>query len=223
MRSSEDGPHDAGGCDLSVDTCLGRGSVSVWSGGVERGWAGGNTQRTLSADLPELIVRVLTETGFGTRDLRRIVYTNGPGSYTGLRVGMASVLGLVRSLGCAAGTVSVFEALSVGASGEPCLALTGAGGGRLAGQLFEADGTRVYEMRLYESAHEVREHLSENCRPVLAPDLFGKLSAEDLSVLSEASREPVRASDNVAGLAYRFYKDMNFEREPEPPFYTGTF
>jgi tRNA threonylcarbamoyladenosine biosynthesis protein TsaB len=55
-------------------------------------------QKNHSSWLHPTIRRLLDETGYQVRDLQAVAITAGPGSYTGLRVGMAAAKGLCYAL-----------------------------------------------------------------------------------------------------------------------------
>ncbi len=57
-----------------------------------------NIKRTHSQRLLPLISQVLTDTGFHQRDLAGIAVSSGPGSFTGIRIGMATAKGLAQAL-----------------------------------------------------------------------------------------------------------------------------
>ena len=52
-----------------------------------------------ASDLLPALDALLTECGAGPRDITRIAVGIGPGSYTGLRVGIATAQGLARGTG----------------------------------------------------------------------------------------------------------------------------
>ncbi len=60
-----------------------------------------------------LVERVLKKGDVNKSDLSGIVISKGPGSFTGLRIGMATAKGLAISLGCPLAAVSVFAAAAV--------------------------------------------------------------------------------------------------------------
>lgn len=65
-----------------------------------------------------MIDEALAETGIGLGDLAGLVVLAGPGSFTGLRVGMATALGLHQAAGLPATAVPTFEALAAWARDE---------------------------------------------------------------------------------------------------------
>lgn len=62
--------------------------------------------------LTSSIARLLTESGLRARDLDRVVVDRGPGLFTGLRVGLATALGLSEATGCDLVGVTSLELLA---------------------------------------------------------------------------------------------------------------
>src|SRR5438105_12812235 len=85
---------------LAIDTALEACSAAVFdtSSGVlaseTRGMARGHAEH-----LMPLIARVMNEGGFEFADLDRIAVTTGPGSFTGLRVGISAARGIALVAG----------------------------------------------------------------------------------------------------------------------------
>lgn len=69
-------------------------------------------QRRSSGSLLLEVREVLNETGQTPRDLRSLVGLRGPGSFTGLRVGLSMLLGLREALGIRATGLSTLETLA---------------------------------------------------------------------------------------------------------------
>ena len=102
---------DSSGALLALDTASPRISVALGRGGrvlASREAASGRA----SPSLLRLIDELLDETGIALQELGGLIGVRGPGSFTGLRVGLSTLLGLHRSLGVPATTISTFTALA---------------------------------------------------------------------------------------------------------------
>lgn len=75
-------------------------------------------QQRSSASLLELLQEALAEAGVAVGDLAGIAALRGPGSFTGLRIGLATVLGLHQALGVPATALPSLQALAAVAGGE---------------------------------------------------------------------------------------------------------
>jgi len=108
---------------VAIDTSGRRGSVALCRGdaasfeGVQLTPLEGGTY---SARLMPTISSLLEQNGFDRKDVGGFVVVSGPGSFTGLRVGLATVKGLCEILRKPLATVSMLEAVAVtyGAAGE---------------------------------------------------------------------------------------------------------
>ena len=81
-------------------------------------------QRESSAHLLRWIEEVLAEAGVAAGALRGLVVLAGPGSFTGLRVGLATALGLHQALGTPAATLPTLQVLAAAApEGRRALAI----------------------------------------------------------------------------------------------------
>lgn len=89
-----------------------------------------------------MIAEVMAEGGRDFADLGRIAVTVGPGSFTGIRVGLAAARGLALAAGVPVVGVTTLEALAAaaasGAAGRPILAAIDARRGEVYAQLFAA-------------------------------------------------------------------------------------
>lgn len=92
-----------------------------------------DSARAHAADLLPALERLLGEVGAGPRELALVVVGTGPGSYTGLRVGAATALGLARASGSRLCGVPSFEAAAFEhlAPGDEGLVLQDARAGEL--------------------------------------------------------------------------------------------
>lgn len=105
--------------ETATDVC----SVALTQGtevlGVKES-ADGNSH---SKNLLPFIDSVLKETNHVQQDLQGVVVSIGPGSYTGLRIGVSTAKGMAYSLGIPVITVSTLESIAQGAkqqAGDNC-------------------------------------------------------------------------------------------------------
>jgi tRNA threonylcarbamoyladenosine biosynthesis protein TsaB len=140
---------------LALDTSSAAGSAALVREGrvlVERA---GDPSRTHGERLPRELMAVLDEAGLSLHDIDRFAVSIGPGSFTGLRVGIATIQGLALARNRLVVPVSSFAALSFPTSGtQPPTSGTrpptsgvatavwiDAHRGEVFGTLFGADGT----------------------------------------------------------------------------------
>ncbi len=76
-----------------------------------------------SDELLQMVSDVVAESGGTVRQLRGVICGAGPGSFTGLRIGLATCKGLALSVGCPLLLVSSLAALAARAPDGPCLAI----------------------------------------------------------------------------------------------------
>ena len=97
---------------LAFDTATGVATSALVRNGEVLGERSSRAVRVL-ADADEL----LEEAGAQPRELSRLVVGTGPGSFTGIRIGLATARGLALSLGLSVAGVSTLDALAAGAPG----------------------------------------------------------------------------------------------------------
>lgn len=102
---------------LAFDTSLGGGSVALVAGGVCLARADESQPRALVERLLPMIEQVLAEAGVRYADLDLIATTVGPGTFAGLRIGVAVARGLGVATGVKVAGVTSLEALAQGAAG----------------------------------------------------------------------------------------------------------
>ena len=102
---------------LGLDTCLNACSVAVLDGDRVLAHASQTMARGHQERLAPMTQAVMAEAGLPFSSLQRIGATVGPGSFTGLRVGVAFAKGLASALSIPAIGVGALEALAAEASG----------------------------------------------------------------------------------------------------------
>jgi N6-L-threonylcarbamoyladenine synthase len=96
--------------------------------------------------LPGMVEAAVAEAGLSLKDIQRVAVTIGPGSFTGIRVGVALARGLALSLKIPAVGVSTLQVVAephLSRTGSPVLAAIDARRDALYAQLFAGDGTSL--------------------------------------------------------------------------------
>lgn len=108
---------------LSLETATSVCSVALHDQGRLKGHAFNAREQTASAELAVMIRNVLRESGVHQRQLKAVAVSSGPGSFTGLRIGVATAKGLCFSLGIPLISINTLLILSGAAfsrvDGEP--------------------------------------------------------------------------------------------------------
>jgi tRNA threonylcarbamoyladenosine biosynthesis protein TsaB len=97
---------------LALDTTTKGGSIAVVHDEVVRVERTGDPEVTFGQRLPAELTNVLEQAGVGIGDIDLFAIAAGPGSFTGLRVGIATVQGLAMAQGKRVVAVSALEALA---------------------------------------------------------------------------------------------------------------
>ncbi|HXH07550.1 MAG TPA: tRNA (adenosine(37)-N6)-threonylcarbamoyltransferase complex dimerization subunit type 1 TsaB [Vicinamibacterales bacterium] len=97
---------------LAVETCTRAGSLAVWRDGEVIDRAAGDPARLHGERLPGAILDLLARHGLSTGDVDVYAVASGPGSFTGLRVGIATVQGLALAHGRRVVPVTTLDALA---------------------------------------------------------------------------------------------------------------
>jgi tRNA threonylcarbamoyladenosine biosynthesis protein TsaB len=194
----------APGLVLAFDTATPVATVALVRAGEVLGERLSRAVRVL-ADADEL----LRSAGLGAADLDGVAVGTGPGSFTGLRIGLAAARGLALSLGVPVAGVSTLDALATGAGGAlPVIdaqrreVFTLAGGGARAvppgelevppGTLCVGDGAVRYRAMLEAAGAEIPPDSSELHLPRAR---FHALLAADYGPAERVEPIYVRAPD----------------------------
>jgi len=122
---------------LGLDTCLSACSAAVLDGDRVLARVSEPMTRGHQERLAPLVAEVMGLAGLAFADLARIGVTVGPGSFTGLRVGLAFAKGLGAALGRPVSGVGSLEALAAGAPAGLVFAAIDAKRGQVYLQAFE--------------------------------------------------------------------------------------
>ena len=92
-------------------------SVCVWRGGKPRYSVSADVGLTHSETLMPLVDRALTAAGVSMAEVELVACVAGPGSFTGVRIGVCAARGFALALGIPVARINALEALSAGAFG----------------------------------------------------------------------------------------------------------
>ena len=185
---------------LGLDTATSRGSVALARPGEVLIEASLPDRGAHARDLLASVDGILRSSGLESRDLLGIGVAVGPGSFTGVRVGMATAKGLGYALRIGVAGISTLEAIARAAAraapSAVCVAI-GAGRGEVYGALFrvdEGEPVRTAPDRSYRPA-TLAGTLPEGC--LLAGDGATALLAE----VAQGGRERLTVLDPCPLLA----------------------
>ena len=103
---------------LSVDTSSAAGSAAIARDGAVLIERAGDGSRTHGERLPRELMALLGDARVALSEIDLFAVATGPGSFTGLRIGIATIQGLALAQGKLVSPVSTFEALASGVAHE---------------------------------------------------------------------------------------------------------
>jgi tRNA threonylcarbamoyladenosine biosynthesis protein TsaB len=220
---------------LLIDTCGATGSVALADTEVESAIVASATLpgRTASERLVFTVRELVARSGIGLQSLDAVAVVHGPGSFTGVRVGLSAAKGLCEALSLplvAISRLAVLPHLAQAPSGTLVYALLDAGRGEFYVGAY-ADGTRLREALmtrdellagLDSDAEQVR--ILVTCEPVAAeslaalnPTLIAEPAAEDCLPLA-LSRIRQQNFDGAVTLDANYLRrtDAEIFAKPQP-------
>ncbi len=193
--------------ELAIETSSRSASVAARSGGrlVEVRLS---SSRAHASDLVPALDQLVRELGCPPHAISAVYVGLGPGSYTGLRVGIATALGLSRSTGAAlyglcSFEVLLWERLAPGASG---------------GVLLDGRSGGFYHARYRRTADEIEVLLPP---AILPPEAARERAAGDGLTLGDADVPQARALLELA--AARLARSGPMRPEDVQPLYLRPF
>ena len=98
---------------LALDTATRAGSVALMSSHTLLGWSSGDPERTHGERLPGDLLTLLSAHKTDLHEVEVFAVCTGPGSFTGLRIGLATIQGLALATSRPVVAVPTLEALAV--------------------------------------------------------------------------------------------------------------
>jgi tRNA threonylcarbamoyladenosine biosynthesis protein TsaB len=149
------------------------------------------------ASLPGVVDELLSSAGFKIRDLVAIAVGIGPGSFTGLRIGLSYAKGLAMASGCALTGVPGFDAMALAAqefAGQSDI--TDIPIGRLLAVVVDARKNEVYAT-LYRVVADGLEKLTEDL--VVTLEQLASRITEDVTFIGDSTAKDAAALVGMKG------------------------
>jgi tRNA threonylcarbamoyladenosine biosynthesis protein TsaB len=190
---------------LSLDTTTRSGSVAIVRDGAVVHESGGDAALTHAQRLPGDLMRACAAAAVHIADIDLFAVAAGPGSFTGLRIGIATIQGLAMAHQRRVVPVSTLEALAAAAGGPRVAAWLDAQRGEVFAQVFGQRDQR--QVPLVEAISMPPDAALEAQAPLLADAVFHgdgavRYRAQIRAVLGPQVRilEPVRLLAGAIGL-----------------------
>ncbi len=169
---------------LAIDTCAGKCSVALAEAAPYRliGQSQSQQEQTQASMLIPMIQALLTKHHITFADIKKIYVTTGPGSFTGLRIGLATAKALAFSANIPVVGVSTLTTIAfclTKKTATNCLAVMGAGKGEVSVQRYNAACEPLSSPQLiktdalaaYRSAHVIGGYMTDRQYAQLSPEL----------------------------------------------------
>lgn len=185
---------------LAVDTTTTMLTAAVTEDGVVLGEYSLNNKKAHSQKLMPLVERLLRETGISLEEIDLFAAANGPGSFTGIRIGLACIKALAQVTGKGIAAVNTLEGLAYNAYGAslPVVVLLDGGRRRVyaAEYRYETDKMVCVREPYAATIEEVAQELQG--RQVLLAGDGGTLYSEELGLPCLTGRRSMPMASSVA-------------------------
>jgi tRNA threonylcarbamoyladenosine biosynthesis protein TsaB len=147
---------------LAIDTALGACAAAVYDAGLGETLAAQSIEmeRGHAEEIVPMVERVMLDSRIDFEDLDRVVTTVGPGSFTGLRVGISAARGFGLACGKPVVGVSTLDALAApyvtDTETVPIVAAIDARHGNLYLQMLGAGGRKLVSPRIMHISEAIR-------------------------------------------------------------------
>ena len=195
---------------LAIETATRAGGVAVTKGDTVLASQIGDATVSHSANLIQMIEEVLGQAGAKLSDIDLFAVAVGPGSFTGLRIGLATVKALAVSTGRRVGGVSTLAAIAHACGAEgPIVSLLPAGRGEVFAQMFSVTKGNVEAVD--EAAHLTPQALLEKYGELAYLTWAGEGAHQQRETLKGwAARQGFQFDEMAAGYpGWKIIPDLN--------------
>lgn len=152
---------------LSIDSSSVSASAAVTENGKILAEEFANNGYTHSVTLMPMVEKALNKSGISVSDIDLLAITNGPGSFTGVRIGIASAKGICDAANIPCFAVSTLEAIAKPLSSQNVLAVS----------VMDARCNQVYTASFYMGKRETQD------RAILISQLLSELKNEERDIV----------------------------------------
>jgi tRNA threonylcarbamoyl adenosine modification protein YeaZ len=214
---------------LAIETALDPGSIAIFRGekalGIIRGVAGVSR----SADLLEMIADLLKKHKLDKNEIDLITVSTGPGSFTGIRVGVATARALGMGWNIQVIGVPLLEAMTIETSGNQQIVSAAQNAQEIIWQYFDRDDNKLTVVSKNESGttedfiNSVRENGAGKFLNIIGNSQIIRVLDLQFDSAKENIKKFTVASDNEVILLARFstkiYLDGLLHKYPSTPEY----
>jgi len=185
---------------LALETGIGGGSAAILENGRQIDFAEGADGLSKSEDILPVIEELLKKNGIKKKEIGLIAVSEGPGSLTGLRIGLAIAKGLGDSLAAKVYKISALEALTYCANFE---------GRVISAILSKKSGTFFSEFLIKDGKRTLSGDIVHRSNPVDFVKNLENLCGEDISFVVTGNLLPLIAE---AAKAFENAKTLDEKR-----------
>ena len=219
---------------LNIDTAVESASVSLAQNGQHLYMRANEQTREHAGWIHIQIGEMIREAKVSLKDISAIAVSNGPGSYTGLRIGLSAAKGLCFALNIPLITISTLEIMAAAI-------LNQAGKSLLTGDILLCPMIDARRMEVYTAVYDKQLHgVTDPAAVILEPGKFDQLLEKNRIIFSGngslkwknlcththavfAGEVDTTAMD-MAALSYVYYKQNKFaDLSYTEPFYIKDF
>jgi tRNA threonylcarbamoyladenosine biosynthesis protein TsaB len=175
----------------AIDTSTALGSVALFEDGVLLAEDAHRVSNAHGESLLPLMAALFERAGWTARDVARWAVGVGPGSFTGIRIAVATAKGIVLATGAELVGVTSLDAVAFGLEGELVVSLIGAGKGELFVQARRGEARVLGPMHLRTGDVAARlAEISGGSRVVVAGEAASEVDWSALGARVEVVAQP---------------------------------
>ena len=156
---------------LGIESAIAGGSISICKNNIEVGCWIGDQNVSRAEDLLPNIDRLLRSRAISLDSIERIIVSLGPGSFTGIKIGLSTILGLRAALGITCVGIDSLSTLALVSKDRLVIAAVPVGRGTVCVQAFSENET-VGKPRLINEVELEQTHTDGGSQLVLHGSLF---------------------------------------------------